>query len=82
MAQGLAGQKDFDQPDAEKMLAVLAEMTELRDLSQSPPDWKQTDEIRKALDERRAVKKLVREAREHLEAWSNFMRETHGNHGT
>ena len=27
MAQGLAGQKDFDQPDAEKMLAVLAEMT-------------------------------------------------------
>ena len=79
MAQGLAGQKDFEQTDAERMLAVLAEMTELRDLSQSPVDWKQVDEIRKALEERRAAKKLIREAQEHLEAWNNFMREKYGN---
>src|SRR5260221_9603209 len=72
MAQGLAGQKDFDRADAEKMLAVLAEMAELRDLSQSPIDWKQSDQIRQALAERRAVKRLIREAHEHLEAWNKF----------
>ena len=83
MAQGLAGQKDFEPADAQKMLAILSEMAELRDLSQSPPDWKQTDAIRAALEERRSIKRLIQEAREHLEAWNNFMREKYGeNYGT
>jgi hypothetical protein len=78
-AQGLAGVNNFEPGDAEKMLEVLSEMQELYDLSQSPPDWKQTDQIRTALEERRAATKLMREAREHLEAWNNFMKEKHGN---
>jgi hypothetical protein len=82
-AQGLAGVNNFEPGDADRMLEVLSEMQELYDLSPSPPDWKQVDDIRRALDERRAVKRLIREAREHLEAWSNFMRGKYGdNFGT
>lgn len=66
LAQGLAGDKDFDRDDAERMLNVLEEMRELRDMLQTPPDWKQTDQIRTALEQRRQVKKLVQEVNEFL----------------
>lgn len=78
-AQGLAGVNNFEPRDAEKMLEVLSEMQELYDLSPSRPDWKQVDDIRRALDERRVAKTLIREAQEHLAAWNNFMREKYGN---
>jgi hypothetical protein len=76
VAQGLAGQKDFEPADADKMLVVLAEMTELRDLSQSPPDWKQTDEIRKALDERRKAKTLTQDVNRFLIEWNKGIQKT------
>jgi hypothetical protein len=61
LAEGLAGQKDFERRDAEKMLAVLQEMRELRDASAIPPDWKKVDEIREALAARREGKKIISE---------------------
>jgi len=78
MAQGLSGQKDFEPGDANRMLTVLAEMVELRDLSQSPPDWKQTDEIRKALEERRKTKKLIEDANRLIREWNQMTKEKHG----
>jgi len=68
LAQGLAGQKDFDNRDAQKMLLVLEEMRELKELSPSLPDWRQTGEIRAALEQRRNVKKLVQEVNEAFQA--------------
>ena len=61
LAEGLSGQKDFDRCDAEKMLAVLQEMRELRDASPTPPDWKKVDEIREALAARREWKRMQAE---------------------
>lgn len=61
LAEGLSGQKDFERRDAEKMLAVLQEMRELRDASAIPPDWKRVDEIREALAARREGKRVIAE---------------------
>ncbi len=61
LAEGLSGQKDFNHCDAEKMLAVLQEMRELRDTSAISPDWKKVDEIREALAARREGKTLISE---------------------
>jgi hypothetical protein len=74
-AQGLAGRNDFDQHDAVRMLEVLNEMVELREMSQSPPDWRRTEEIRQALEERRRAKKLVHDTSEFLEKWKRYTQE-------
>jgi hypothetical protein len=73
LALGLAGHNDFDHHDALRMLEVLQEMVELRDMSQSPPDWKRVTEVRKALEERRRAKKLVHDTSEFLEKWKRYM---------
>ena len=78
LATGLAG-NDFEPEDADRMLEVLGEMRELRDLSQSPPDWKRTDEIRKALEERRAAKKLIQDVKRVLTEWNELMMKEHPN---
>jgi hypothetical protein len=74
-AQGLTGDNNFEPEDADKMLEVLSEMQELYDISPSPPDWREVDAIRKALQERRAVKKLIEEAEKHLAAFDQYIRE-------
>jgi len=66
LAEGLTGQKDFERCDAEKMLAVLREMRELRDASAIPPDWKKVDEIREALAARREGRKLISETAQEM----------------
>jgi len=59
MAQGLKGEKDFDQGDAERMFRTLAEMRELRSMSALPLDWTDCEGIRRALEERRGAKRIL-----------------------
>ncbi len=59
LAQALAGTNDLERRDAELILIVLREMKELQELSQTPCDWKQTDCIREALEQRRQAKTLL-----------------------
>ena len=66
LAEGLAGQKDFDRDDAEKMLVVIQKMRELRDTSAVPPDWKDVDRIREALEERRIATRVVAEVAQEI----------------
>ena len=68
LAQGLSGSKSFDTTDAKKMLDVLTEMRELARLSPTPPDWKRTAEIRKALKDRRTGMSCVAEIANELGA--------------
>jgi len=62
LSRGLNGDKDFEHHDAEQMLLWLREMRELKDLSPTLPDWKQVDQIRAAIEERRKLKALLAEA--------------------
>jgi hypothetical protein len=53
LIEGLAGQKDFDRRDAERMLEVLDEMRQLQAEIDVPIDWSRTDKITTALVIRR-----------------------------
>jgi predicted TIM-barrel fold metal-dependent hydrolase len=54
LAEGLAGQKDFDRHDAERMLEVLQEMRELQTaVGDAPIDWSRVDKVLTALVMRR-----------------------------
>jgi len=53
---GLAGENDFDNPTAEKLLAVLKAMKELQDEIDAPIDWSQVSKIETALLVRRVRK--------------------------
>jgi hypothetical protein len=74
LAQGLTGQKEFEHHDAQKMLLTLEEMRELRDFLQTPPDWKQTEAIRAALEQRRQVRKMVKEVNDLFSAYMTLER--------
>jgi hypothetical protein len=55
-AQGLAGEKDFDQHDAIRMLDVLTRMMELQEAVIAPVNWSKTTKVRDALAVRLAAK--------------------------
>jgi hypothetical protein len=56
LMEGLAGQKDFERHDAERMLQVLEEMRELQSEIDVPIDWSRVDKISTALAIRRVAK--------------------------
>jgi hypothetical protein len=60
LIEGLAGENDFDNPTAEKLLAVLNEMKGLQTEIDAPIDWSQVNKIETALLVRR-VRKIARE---------------------
>jgi hypothetical protein len=74
LSRGLNGDKDFEHSDGEKMLLWLQEMQELKDLSQTLPDWKQVDQIRSAIEQRREAKKVFEEVQRVCGMWSDMVR--------
>lgn len=59
LSRCLSGQKSFSPEDTPKLFAALREMQELAASSATPLNWKQTEIVRTALSQRRAVKKLI-----------------------
>jgi hypothetical protein len=56
-AEGMAGQKDFEHRDAERILEVLEEMRELQAaVGDVPIDWSRVDRVQTALVVRRVAK--------------------------
>ena len=56
LAQGLNGEKDFEQHDAIRMLDVLNRMMELQDAAIAPIDWSKAERVQTALAVRLAAK--------------------------
>ena len=59
LALCLSGQREFTHDEGVRALYCLDELKELAASSQTQPDWKQTERIRAALEQRRQIRKLV-----------------------
>jgi hypothetical protein len=59
LSRCLSGQKSFSPEDTPKLFAALREMQELAAQSATPLNWKQTQIVRAALNQRRAIRKLI-----------------------
>jgi hypothetical protein len=57
LTEGLQGKRNFEQRDADQMLAVLDEMAELKRGSPVAPDWTDVDRIHLLLQARRDAKR-------------------------
>jgi hypothetical protein len=61
LSRALSGEKALDHDDAVRLLECLKEMSELKEISLTPPNWKEIDQIRAILAQRRENRKQLEE---------------------